>query len=187
MRRITFAVGLLGAISVTAQTHDHDHGHHQHNAPAHQHGLGHLDLVLEDELLLLELQIPAEDLLGFEHAPRTTEQRAQVQALRDTLQQPELLFRLPAAARCDLETMELHSSLFTQADTQEESDHHTLAEHADIRAQYQFRCTAVAHLQHLDIVLFGQFPGSETLQLQAITPRGQYGDELNATHNRIRL
>ena len=181
------SLGLLGVISLAAQAHDHHHhapDGHSHNAPAHQHGVGHLDLVLEGNELVIELQMPAEDLLGFEHAPRTPEQHAQVAALQNTLQQPERLFTLPAAAECRLTSVELNSSLFT--DTPQSAPEDQL-QHADIQAHYHFTCAAAQHLQQLEVVLFESFPASQRLLLQAITPNGQYGDQLNATHNRVRL
>src|SRR5690554_4975241 len=82
LRRPCLALMLLGFISFNASAHDH--AHHSHNAAAHQHGLGHLDLVLEGQQLILELRIPAEDLLGFEHAPQTPGQQAQLEALQAT-------------------------------------------------------------------------------------------------------
>ncbi len=187
LRSARFTLGLLGAISFGVQAHDHNHHSHDghsHNPAAHQHGIGHLDLVLEGNELVIELHVPAEDLLGFEHAPRTPEQQAQMTAAQETLKQPQQLFALPAAAKCSLTSVELNSSLFAET---AEAVAPAALEHADIQAQYLFSCAAVKHLQQLDVTLFAQFPGSQRLLLQAITPSGQYGDELSATHNRIRL
>lgn len=189
LRSAFFALGLLGVISLGALAHDHDHHHHahddhSHNPAAHQHGIGHLDLVLEGNQLVIELRAPAEDLLGFEHAPRTPEQQVQLTVLQDTLKQPEQLFALPAAAKCTLTSVELNSSLFAEAP---QAVPEVASQHADIQAQYQFSCAAVQHLQQLEVTLFQHFPGSQRLLLQAITPDSQYGDELSATHNRIRL
>src|SRR5690554_7487990 len=50
----------------------HDPGHHGSNAPAHQHGVGQLHLVIEQDQLHLELQVPADDLLGFEQDRKST-------------------------------------------------------------------------------------------------------------------
>ncbi len=176
-------LALLAAFTVSIQAHDH--GHHGSNAPAHQHGVGQLHLVIEQDQLHLELQVPADDLLGFEHAPSTAEQHAALAALQETLQQPERLFRLPAPARCELEASELHSSLFAPADPAIEHGRH--GEHADISARYQFRCAAMSRLQQLEILVFDLFPDSQRLVLQAITPKGQTGAELTAKRNLVDL
>ena len=185
LRLPALAITLLGFTSFSAHAHDHSH-HAHHNAAAHQHGLGHLDLVLEEQQLILELLIPAEDLLGFEHAPQTPEQKAQLDALQATLKQPEKLFALPAAAQCSLDTLELQSSLF--AEPADPGDDAVAAhQHVDISAHYHFNCSSVEHLQQLQVVLFQSFPGSARLLLQAITPSGQYGGELSASSNQIDL
>lgn len=177
------SLALLALTSLPLHAHDHVH---QHNAAAHQHGIGHLDLVVEGEQLLLELNLPAADLLGFEHAPRTAEQHQQVDALREQLQQARELFGLPAAAQCSLDSVQLDSSLFAEA-AHSGDDAHSEHAHADISARYQFSCAAPQQLRQLEVLLFEQFPGSETLLLQAITPAGQQGGELNADNHRVRL
>ena len=185
MLRLTLpTVGLLGLLCFTAQAHDHNHDqHHTHNPDAHQHGIGRLDLVIENQQLILSLQMPAEDLLGFEHAPRTPEQQEQLTALQATLEQPQKLFALPDAAQCSLQSSELHSSLF--AEPAQSGDDAQATRHADINALYHFNCARIERLKQIDVSLFQQFSGSEKLLLQAITPRGQFGDELSAVHNRI--
>lgn len=184
MPRLALPIAVLLALT-GLPLHAHDHTH-QHNASAHQHGIGQLDLVVDGPQLMLELHIPAADLLGFEHAPRTAEQRQQVKALRQQLQQGDELFRLPNAARCTLDSVTLNSSLFAEAALSGD-DAHSDEQHADISAHYQFRCAAPEQLHQLEVRVFEQFPGSETLLLQAITPAGQQGGELNAGNNRIRL
>lgn len=184
LRTTPLILGLLGLASFSAQSHDHQHAP-AHNAAAHQHGLGYLDLVLEDQQLVLELRIPAEDLLGFEHAPQTPEQQAQLDDLQATLEQPEKLFALPAAAQCSLDSMKLQSPLFAEpVHSGDDADAH---QHADISAHYHFSCARVERLDQLKVILFQRFPGSARLVLQAITPSGQYGGELNAGNNRIAL
>lgn len=186
MLRLTpLALGLLGLVSFGVQSHDHRHGH-THNAAAHQHGLGHLNLVLEGQHLILELLIPAEDLLGFEQAPQTPEQQVQLDDLQATLEQPEKLFALPAAAQCSLDSMKLQSPLFAEP-VHSGDDADATHQHADISAHYHFSCARVESLNQLEVTLFQLFPGSTQLLLQAISPSGQYGGELSAGNNRIAL
>ena len=107
-------------------------------------------------------------------------------ALREQLQQARELFGLPAAAQCSLDSVQLDSSLFAEA-AHSGDDAHSEHAHADISARYQFSCAAPQQLRQLEVLLFEQFPGSETLLLQAITPAGQQGGELNADNHRVRL
>lgn len=187
MLRLAFStLALLGLFCGPAQAHDHSHDHrHTHNPSAHQHGIGHLDLVMEGQQLTLMLQIPAEDLLGFEHAPRTPAEQEQLTAVQATLNNPQKLFTFAAKAQCRLESSELHSGLF--ANPPRVADDAQAVEHADISAHYQFHCAEAGKLREMEVMLFQQFPGSEKLLLQAITPSGQSGAELSAAHNRIRF
>ncbi len=57
-------------------------------APPHVHGVGTLQLVLEENSLSVELRLPAINVVGFEHAPNDAQQKAAVQnavALRSHL------------------------------------------------------------------------------------------------------
>lgn len=198
-RLALLTLALTGTVSLALHAHEpHGHAHGSHNAAAHQHGVGALDIVIDDKQLLLELTTPAGDLLGFEHAPHNQAQRDQLDSLMSTLRQPEKLFALPAAAQCSLESVELHSPLFALPehsgdDAHAEHEHHHghndkhEHEHADINAQYSYSCTTPTRLEHLDVTLFDLFPSSEKLILQAITPRGQQGGELTAANRRVRF
>lgn len=195
-RLAPLALALTSVVSLTLHAHEqHGHAHGSHNAAAHQHGVGTLDIVIDNQQLQLELTTPASDLLGFEHEPRNQAQRDQLDNLMNTLRQPEKLFALPAAAQCNLDSAQLHSPLFAQAahsgdDAGHDHDHdhdHSEHAHADISAQYSYSCAAPAQLESLDVLLFGLFPGSEKLILQAITPRGQQGGTLTANENRVRF
>ncbi|GGJ09353.1 DUF2796 domain-containing protein [Halopseudomonas pertucinogena] len=180
---LCLALAWIAASFGAVQAHQpHSHDSPARNPAAHQHGIGHLDLLLEDRQLTLLLELPAADLVGFEHAPRTAEQRARLEQVRAALQDPQRLFELPGAAQCTLTSVELHSDLF--ADAAPSADD---AGHADISAHYLFSCNRTEKLQYLQVTLFEHFPGSEKLLLQAVTPSGQQGGELSAGRNRIRL
>lgn len=183
---ICLTLALLGTLISSVQAHpQHAPSPHGHSPAAHQHGVGHLDLVLEGSELMLALRLPASDLLGFEHAPASAEQHARLQQVQAILHEPHRLFALPEAAQCSLATVELHNDLAAEK-AEPTADRHSSG-HADISAHYSFSCGRPDRLQQLQITLFDHFPGSEKLLLQAITPSGQQGDELSAGRNRIRL
>ncbi|MDO5102067.1 MAG: DUF2796 domain-containing protein [Lautropia sp.] len=69
----------------------------------HQHGLAHLELSQQDELVSIHFRVPLDSLIGFEGRPANDEQRAQAKALLEKLQQaPDAVFQLPPAAQCTL-------------------------------------------------------------------------------------
>ena len=73
---------------------------------AHVHGVSTLGVVVDGDQLLLDLKAPAADVVGFERAPNSDEERAKLEAALALLEQPEMLFGIPTAAKCARTAME---------------------------------------------------------------------------------
>ncbi|KAB0492748.1 DUF2796 domain-containing protein [Pseudomonas vancouverensis] len=191
MRRLLLALpfALLPlALAHAADEHDHDHEHG--SLGAHEHGVGRLNAALDGPTLELELDSPAMNLVGFEHAATTDADKAKVAAARAQLEQPLVLFNLPKAAGCVVENQELESPLFgdkPDADDDHDDDakdadgdeHHH--EHSEVHARYQFTCATPAALKTLDLAnIFNRFPATQKIQVQLIGPSGQQGVDVTA-------
>ncbi|MEO0337074.1 MAG: DUF2796 domain-containing protein, partial [Pseudomonadota bacterium] len=70
---------LLISLAFLSHAHDEHHNHKKKQLEAHEHGFGQLNVVTEGEKLLAEFKIPAHDIVGFEHQPKTKEQKASVE------------------------------------------------------------------------------------------------------------
>ncbi len=70
------------------------HGVRHHEA--HVHGVARMNVALEGNALFIELISPAANIVGFEHAPRTDEQKAAVRKAFETLKAGMALFTLSA-------------------------------------------------------------------------------------------
>ncbi|ROL80463.1 zinc-binding protein [Pseudomonas protegens] len=190
MRRLLLALpfALLPlAVAQAAQAHDHEHEHG--SLGAHEHGVARLNAVLDGQALELELESPAMNLVGFEHAPSTDADKAKVAAARTQLEQPLVLFSLPKAAACTVAKQELQSPLFgdkPDADDHDDDDkdaagHEHHHEHSEIHAHYQFTCAKPDALKNLDLgQIFKTFPATQKIQVQLISPSGQQGVEATA-------
>jgi hypothetical protein len=64
----------------------------------HEHGHGTLNIAIEDKRVSMELEVPGMDIVGFEYAPSTNEQKAAVEKAKAELARPLAVFGLPAAA-----------------------------------------------------------------------------------------
>ncbi|MCO8311129.1 DUF2796 domain-containing protein [Pseudomonas mandelii] len=190
MRRLLLALpfALLPlAVAHAAVEHDHDHDEHG-SLSAHEHGVGRLNAALDGQTLELELESPAMNLVGFEHAATTDADKAKVAAVRVQLEKPLVLFNLPKAAGCVVATQELESPLFgdkPDADDHDEEDakdgHEHHHDHSEIHAHYQFSCSAPGALKTLDLAnVFNTFPATQKIQVQLISPSGQQGVEVTA-------
>jgi hypothetical protein len=190
MHRLLLALPFTLLPLTLAQAAASHHGHaehaHEHAEPgslaAHEHGAAQLNAVLDGQTLELELRSPASNLVGFEHAASSAEDRARVAAAHDLLQEPEALFGL-GAGHCQLSARELHSPLFA-SDDHDHHDHSQApehgAEHSEVHAHYRLQCQQPEALQRLDLSeLFKRFPGTEKIQVQLIGPNGQQGVELS--------
>ncbi|KAA0952305.1 DUF2796 domain-containing protein [Pseudomonas sp. ANT_H12B] len=180
MRRLLLALpfALLPlAIAHAADEHDHEHG----SLSAHEHGVGRLNAALDGQTLELELESPAMNLVGFEHAATTDSDKAKVATVRAQLEKPLVLFNLPKAAGCVVATQELESPLFgdkPDADDAGDEHHH---DHSEIHAHYQLSCSAPGALKNLDLAnIFNTFPATQKIQVQLISPSGQQGVEVTA-------
>lgn len=94
---------------------------------AHEHGVGQLDIAFDGDKIAMELHAPGADIVGFEYAAQSSEDRAKVDAALATLARPLELFSLPMAAVCSV--VEASASLESEAehgdDDHEEHDDHT--------------------------------------------------------------
>ena len=186
MRRLLLALpfALLPLAAAQASDHEHEHDHAEHGSlEAHEHGAARLNVVLDGQALELELESPAMNLVGFEHAAESDADKAKVAAARSQLQDPQALFGL-GAGDCSLSETELESPLF-EDEEHEHEEHHAHdkdsehSEHSEIHAHYQLDCKKPGELKQLNLgELFKRFPATEKIQVQLIGPNGQQGVEL---------
>ncbi len=155
---------LLAAGGVAAQ-----HGH--------RHGVGWLDLSVEGASMTVQLVLALEDVVGFERAPRTAEERARVEAARSRLGDPASLFAVSSEAGCRLRSarIDLNAAVADGARPARGG-----AQHGDARANYVFDCERPERVRQLDVRLFGGFPSVASLQVQVATAQAQRGARLSA-------
>ncbi|MFW7263354.1 DUF2796 domain-containing protein [Pseudomonas juntendi] len=185
MRRLLLALpfALLPlAVAHAHEDHDHDHDHdHAHGTlGAHEHGVAKLNVVLEGNTLELELDSPAMNLVGFEHAASSDADKAKVAAVRQQLEQPLKLFGLASAAGCKEDQQALESPLFGDAaKADDDGDEHEKGHmHSDINAHYQLTCATPEKLTQLALApLYKAFPATQKINVQLIGPNGQKGVE----------
>ncbi|MEN3112048.1 DUF2796 domain-containing protein [Uliginosibacterium paludis] len=158
-----------------------------HAAPAHVHGQGNLEIALDGAQLSLHLESPLHDLIGFERAPRNAAEQQKVRDMAARLRAADRLFLPTAAAGCTLQSVSLVSAVLDPALLGEagkaggDSDGH-----ADLDADFSFRCDKPEVLQGLKVALFGQFPGLHRLQASFAGPRGQKAARLDAANPELR-
>ena len=96
-------------------------------AASHKHGVSNLNVALEADSLLLELEAPAADIVGFEHAPKSEEQTQAVEQALAQLKDPESLFVPAAGAGCTLTSA--RSAVFGAIAEGEDADSQPVEDH----------------------------------------------------------
>jgi hypothetical protein len=107
-----------------ANGHSHDSGDTVRAAEAHIHGAAELSVVLENDLLIVELESPHYNILGFEHAPETEAQKAAVKSAETQLMLGEALFSFNASAQCQYQANNDAITLFKTMSDGDSHDHH---------------------------------------------------------------
>ena len=146
--------------------------------PAHEHGIARLDVTLEGGVLQIALDGPADNFLGFEHAPRTDAQKQTVARVEQQLRQSTQLFAPPAAAGCQAQAPQVEIKL-PPPGSQET--------HSEIEAEWRWQCAQPAALAHVDVGLFKSFPRLRELRVQVVGTRGQISAVLRPNASRLKI
>ncbi len=197
-----------GASAEEKHEHDHDQEHRQHDA--HVHGIAAMNLALEGEEVHIELDSPAANIVGFEHAPSSEADHAALDKAVDTLKNGDRLFRFNDEAGCRMEKADVSSALLDEEhagkhsedrDHEEKGGHdhekheheergheeHEGETHSDIEAVYHFECDQPGKLTQLSVELFEAFPATEELNVQYVIESKQGARELTAKDHVVKF
>jgi len=158
----------------------------------HEHGVATLDVAVDGRKLTLQFESPLDNVIGFEHAPRTDKQRATLKKMEEKLQAGERLFKPAAAAACTLRGVTIDHPYRAPAaagkgspaggkgpDAKDKATKDE-EEHAEVSATYEMDCAKPEALDRVEVLIFETFPGVKSLKAQTASPRGQRGATLSA-------
>ena len=161
--------------------HDHDHKHehkHEHdefNSPGtHVHGEAMLTLVLEGNEAMVALQSAAYNIVGFEHAPKTSEQRQEIATALDVLRQGKW-FAINPQAGCDVAQSDANTDLTAKVNSK----------HGDFYANISLVCQQPARLNEMTVSLFNLVPSVEKITVQWVINGQQGATELSLANNTV--
>jgi hypothetical protein len=145
---------------------------------AHRHGAARLQVSLEGQTLQITFDGPADNILGFERAPKTDAQKSAVAKAEQQLKEPARLFVIPAEARCEPEPARVELKL---------PPPNSRDEHSEAEAEWRWRCEKPEALTHIDVTLFKLFPRVKTLRAEIVTARGQRTVTLQGKSPRLKI
>ena len=168
---------------------------------AHEHGVGQLNIAFDGEFVAMELHAPGSDIVGFEYAAESAEDRASVDTAVATLARPLELFALPAAAGCSvveasaaLESEDAHDDHDDHGDEhahddhgdedhaeehahddhgdEDHAEHAEEASHTEFHAEYLLTCADPAAISEVTFAYFDSFPNALEVEVQIISATG---------------
>ncbi len=169
---------------------------------SHEHGAANVMLAMEGEKLQLNFEVPSESLIGFEHFPKSQDQRWYFNEAIKSLLEPSKLFSIPADAECLLVGINVSQSLFAAKDEHghEEKDEHGHEEkdehghdesekseiHSEFISKYHWNCEHLDEIDSIGSQLMNIFPRIEEIRVRWITKNNQGSIELESKDDRIK-
>jgi len=184
MKRITLTV-LAAAMAATPAMAEDEH----RELGAHEHGHGTLNIAVEKARISLELEVPGMDIVGFEHAAASKDDKAAVDKASKTLGEPLKLFKVPEAAGCKVAEAKVNVEAEHEdgdkdhdAKSEEKGGEHAKGEHGDHEAEeghnafhvtYVLECAKPAALASIGFDYFKSFAGAQKLTVNVVTEKAQ--------------
>jgi len=134
-------------------------------APAHAHGAARMDLAVEGDRLTIAMEMPLDNMVGFEHLPRTAREKAALAESMRTLGNAAELFIPTPEAGCKPVSAQVGDP-FPGGKAKADG-------HSDMDADYAFRCANPAALSGVKTTLFRHFRRLQRIDVQRVTPSGQ--------------
>ena len=214
-RRFFSCVGLFLALALSSKLVAQSSGSPEYRAmEAHQHGQAELRILLEANLVEMELESPAFNLVGFEQKALSPQEKKAVKNAVAFLESPARLIAFggsacsPKAIQIDVssvinkedehghedandhEAEHDHETEHQHEDEHEEEhshEHETETRHADIIARYSFSCENKSDLSYIEVNFFRVFPGLEKIKAFWVGEKGQGTMELTPSKRRLDL
>ena len=186
---------LLGILAATAITTTPAFAQETRQLDSHEHGVGQLDIAFDGQQIAMELHAPGADIVGFEYAAKSAQDRAAIDTAVATLAGPLDLFVLPAAAGCSV--VQASASLESEAEHDDHGDedhaahddhddhgdedhaahddhddHADEAGHTEFHAEYLLTCAEPNAVTEITFAYFDQFPNAIEVEVQVISDTG---------------
>ena len=150
----------------------------QRQLGAHVHGAGKLAIAIERRTVEIELEAPGSDIVGFEHAAQTAEQKQAVSQARATFTKPLGLIRFPEAAGCKVASAKVKLVGGGAHDHGHAHNHGKQAQgkadaHSEFHAEYKFNCAKPELVRTIDLDYFKAFPRAEKLDVEFVSDKTQ--------------
>lgn len=154
--------------------HDHEEDHDTLGQRKHVHGAVTFNIALEGDLLVVELEAPADNVVGFEKSPRNAAERTAIAEANAWIASGRDIAAVPRNAGCRLQSVDFKPPTFGGG-------------HADYRARIDFRCANPAAIAWVELWALRRLKGVEATEVNVVTSSVQRQLELAAGSLRVSL
>ncbi|ATG41615.1 DUF2796 domain-containing protein [Phaeobacter piscinae] len=156
---------------------------------AHEHGVGTLNIAIEDTTVSMEFEAPGADIVGFEYTAKSEADISAVNAALASLSSPLQLFAVPDSALCSM--VDAHAALAGGEEHEDHADEHAHEEHeheehdsdhndshaehaahSEFHANYTLDCAKPEALSNMTFAYFTAFPHAQSVDVQVIKSTG---------------
>jgi hypothetical protein len=162
---ITFLILML-AVSSQAQS----------RMSSHMHGVAFATLAVDGNNVVLVLESPANNLLGFEHEPSARMQQQLLEKTLSDLANPDRIIQLPSLAFCHYVDAEIESPFSSRTINNG---------HSDFYISYEFKCRQPTQLSSVDFTVFKTYPRLKMIKVQWISSSNMGYATLNKAQNKL--
>lgn len=195
---------LLTTLTVALLTSPALAGDETRQLDSHEHGHGTLNVAIEGQRVLMELEAPGSDIVGFEHVAKSDADKAAVARARATLETPLSLFIFPKEAGCTVTAAKVSVISGEDHDSEEEGEashdkssdahehetddgHEPEAAHNEYHGEFELSCARPDSLSSISFPYFDAFPGAQELEVNVITEKSQNTYEVERKNAQINL
>lgn len=157
---------------------------------AHVHGVSTVEIAIEHGTVGIDLLSPGMDIVGFEYAASSAEDKDAVEAALRSLLVPETVVTLPEAAGCRLTEVLAHlhtgdhdhDAVHDHAEdhdhdhdhdhAEHDHDHADKAQHSEFHVSYAFACEDEDALTAIAFPFFDSFAGAQKIAAHYVTEAG---------------
>lgn len=159
------------------------------DAQVHTHGQGQALVAQEANQWVIELNLPAADILGFEHAPETEQQKQAIKELKKAVQDSGSFIALPSHCLRVSVNLEIPSDgEHEHGDNphKHDHDHHDSGEtHGNVEILLEYRCQS--SINSMSFPVLTNYSSLTSLSVGWITEKGQGAKTIDSTNPVIRL
>ena len=164
----------------------------QSSLDAHAHGEAEMNIVFEGQKLLVELESPSFNLVGFEHEPKILEQHELVEKTIELLKDFKNVANISEEASSntlDIKVSTTMKGVEERPDIHHEDEHQQSEKeiHSEFFATYFLSCTRPENLKSIELELFSTFALMEEVDVQMIFQGRQDFAELNSENPNLNL